>query len=47
MQIIQEELNNQIEEVNFTNNSMKLDFQALNEQNNRKLANMRKLNCEL
>jgi hypothetical protein len=42
-----EELNNQLEELNFTNNSMKMDFDVLNEQNTKKIANLKKVNTEL
>ena len=45
--MVVEELNNQIEELNFTNNSMKMDFDVLNEQNTKKIANLKKLNTEL
>jgi len=37
-------LNTQIEEMNFTNNSLKMDYEALNDQNTKKIANLRKLN---
>ena len=45
-ELIVEELNNQIEELNFTNNSMRMDFEVINEQNNKKIANLKKVNNE-
>lgn len=30
--------------MNFTNNSLKMDYEALNDQNTKKIANLRKLN---
>lgn len=42
-----EELNSQIEELNFTNSSMKMDYDVLNEQNQKKIANLKKMVSEL
>ena len=39
-----EELNNQIEELNFTNNSLKMDYEVINEQNTKKNTILKKNN---
>lgn len=45
--MVVEELHNQIEELNFTNNSVKMDYEVLHEQNSKKISNLKKLNSEL
>ena len=42
-----EEMNNQTEELNFTNNSLKMDYEVINDQNSKKITNLLKLNTEL
>jgi outer membrane murein-binding lipoprotein Lpp len=41
---MEEELNTQIEELNFTINSLKMDYDAMNDQNTKKIITLRKLN---
>lgn len=40
-------MNNQTEELNFTNNSLKMDYEVINDQNSKKITNLLKLNTEL
>ena len=42
--MIEQELNTQNEELNFTINSLKMDYDAVNEQNMKKLNNLRRVN---
>ena len=44
--MIEQELNTQNEELNFTINSLKMDYDAVNEQNMKKLNNLRRVNQE-
>lgn len=44
---MEEELNTQIEQLNFTINSMKMDYEALNDQNSKKIMHLKKINLQL